>query len=67
MADVDYDELYKAMKAVALREEGTVDDAKYTEEEPEVDLEKMFLTPSNRFSEHWLNKLQQFALHLKTC
>jgi hypothetical protein len=64
----DNDALLRAMRAVALSRTKENGSNAFTEESEEqdpergkADLEKAFLTPSPRFSEEWLNKLQRFA------
>jgi len=58
MADEDDKELYEAMRAVSLGPNGSANGGTFVDEEVQVDLEKMFLTPDRKFSERWLNKLQ---------
>jgi hypothetical protein len=59
MATDGDNEVIKAMREVALSPKDAVNSEEYIDDNPPVDLERLFLTPDNKFSEQWLNKLQQ--------
>ena len=67
MSTDDHDALLEAMAAVTLTDDvpnGTLkhNDEEMSTEEMHAELEKMFLTPNQQFSDDWLNKLQQYFL-----
>lgn len=65
MTTTEVDDLLDAMRSLTLRSndiKGSKSIAKsklLSKESDEVDLERLFLTPNQRFSDEWLNKLQQ--------
>ena len=65
MATTDVDELLDAMRSLTLpsndiKGSKPIAESKLlSKESEEEDLEKLFLTPNQRFSDEWLNKLQQ--------
>jgi hypothetical protein len=65
MATTDANELLDAMRSVTLppndlkQSNISTDNVVPSKDDLEIDLEKLFLTPNQRFSTEWLNKLQQ--------
>ena len=65
MATGGVDGLLDAMRSLTLRSNDikgskSIDESKSSSKESEEEnLEKLFLTPNQRFSDEWLNKLQQ--------
>ena len=65
MTTTDFDELLDAMSSLTLpssdiKQGKTITQNKLSlKEDEETDLEKLFLAPNQRFSDEWLNKLQQ--------
>jgi hypothetical protein len=65
MGTTDVDELLDAMRLLTLPSNDikgskpTAERKLSSKENEKGDLEKLFLTPNHRFSDEWLNKLQQ--------
>jgi hypothetical protein len=66
MATEQQRRLLKAMEAVALplndvgKKRNLLNNEEPSEEDLESELERLYLAPDQKFSEEWLNKLQQY-------
>jgi hypothetical protein len=62
---MEHNKLLNAMKSLSLTSKDTettlltAEKSTPSTEQIHAELEEMFLTPNQQFSEHWLNKLQQ--------
>jgi len=66
MSPEEQSRLLNAMRALTLSKDAQDDPSVDQDTSNETDLEAMFLAPEHRFSDEWLNKLQQYSLILNS-